>query len=362
MRFRFSSKLRSIFLVLIIFAASVAFSIVGQTAFASSQDPPYDPAVGQAIVSQAELIATGESPWLNGCVPNMGDFHCVPYSWGAGHGAEPGPSYGNCNKYTGHKPCIAPQTFGLDCSGFTRWVYALVYNKDVLGPKDTTSQKTRPNVKKVTKPEPGDLVFFPGHVGIYIGKSNGKDLMIDAPHSYDKPHSTYNSSSSWVQAYVRIDTLKPARVSGYYRYTLAPNTPTPISTTPTPTPTVTPTTVPQLAQFYCGTKGVPGFTSGLDLVVSQEDQQGNFSGAAMFGLPISAATVGSGGTITFTVADTVPSSPGYQNTWTYTGTTTVTNNLVTTMSGTVVVTGPNGSDTESWKLMATTGYTPGCTF
>lgn len=56
------------------------------------------------------------------------------YSWGGGHAEDPGPSNGTCRGYHGSiKPCPAQRTRGLDCSGFTRWVYALAHGKDVLG-------------------------------------------------------------------------------------------------------------------------------------------------------------------------------------------------------------------------------------
>jgi cell wall-associated NlpC family hydrolase len=117
-------------------------------------------------------------------------------------------------------------TYGLDCSGFTRWVYYLVYRKDVVGGGSTGTQIK--NLRRVPagEQEPGDLVLFPHHVGIYVG--NG--TMIDEPHTYDRPGTKINPSGRWVQAYARVDSAGK-NVLGYYRYVI----PAPMLT-PTPAP------------------------------------------------------------------------------------------------------------------------------
>jgi NlpC/P60 family len=139
----------------------------------------------------------------------------IPYSWGGGHphqadaakgqpgnGSSPGPSLGTCEGYTGPRhgsvqsckgfPNGPYQTIGLDCSGFTRWVFNIILGQDVLGPggtKDPGSQRTRPNVHSVATPSVGDLVFFKeknkagklewAHVGILIGPGE----IIDEPNT-----------------------------------------------------------------------------------------------------------------------------------------------------------------------------------
>ncbi len=128
----------------------------------------------------------------------------VPYSWGGGHAATPGPSLGTCRGYHGSvRPCPADRTRGLDCSGFTRWVYRLAFGGDVLG-RGNTDDHIR-NLRKVRIVQPGDLVFYGNgkkthHVGVYVG--GGK--MVNA----------FATGTS-----VRIDDVTILNdLAGYYHY------------------------------------------------------------------------------------------------------------------------------------------------
>ncbi|MDN5806543.1 MAG: NlpC/P60 family protein [Brevibacterium sp.] len=55
---------------------------------------------------------------------------------------------------------------GWDCSGYTAWVYGKV---GVDLPRTSGAQKAAGTVVSQSEAKPGDLVWHPGHVGIYAG-------------------------------------------------------------------------------------------------------------------------------------------------------------------------------------------------
>lgn len=67
-----------------------------------------------------------------------------------------------------------PSSF--DCSGLTGWAYAAV---GITLPRTSSAQAAV--MTPVSDPQPGDLVYMPGHIGIYAG--NGQ--MWHAPRSGD---------------------------------------------------------------------------------------------------------------------------------------------------------------------------------
>lgn len=74
---------------------------------------------------------------------------------------------------------------GWDCSGFTSYVFA---HFGVTLPHSSEGQ--RGAGIKVSDPQPGDLMWKPGHVGIYIG--NGKMIHASTPRT-----GTLVASTSW---------------------------------------------------------------------------------------------------------------------------------------------------------------------
>ncbi|RBP65507.1 cell wall-associated NlpC family hydrolase [Brevibacterium sanguinis] len=77
---------------------------------------------------------------------------------------------------------------GWDCSGYTSWVYGKV---GVDLPRTSGAQKAAGKVVSKSEAKPGDLIWHPGHVGIYAG--NG--MMYDA----GSPGSgTSKRSYSWM--------------------------------------------------------------------------------------------------------------------------------------------------------------------
>lgn len=160
-----------------VFAYGAGAGFFGNAVSNPSCSVTVPPAGASTIVRFAEDIRAGRAvtPWRGGA---------VPYVWGGGHGSVIGPSTGTCDGYQGSvTPCPATTTVGVDCSGFTRWVYRLAFGVDVLGGGNTNAHLKR--MKRVTSPQPGDLVYFGSsasdttHVGIFAGGGQ----MIEAPRT-----------------------------------------------------------------------------------------------------------------------------------------------------------------------------------
>jgi cell wall-associated NlpC family hydrolase len=90
-----------------------------------SQPARTTPALGKGIVTDAASL--------------LG----VPYRWG---GTSPGS--------------------GFDCSGFTQYVYARF---GIFVPRTSSGQASSGQRVDISSLEPGDIVWRPGHVGIYVG-------------------------------------------------------------------------------------------------------------------------------------------------------------------------------------------------
>ena len=93
----------------------------------------------------------------------------VPYVWG---GTSPGK--------------------GLDCSGLVQYCHSVAGIS--IG---RTSQVQGGGGKAVSSPQPGDVVCYGSHIGIYIG--NGQ--MIHAPHTGDVVRVASVYGSPWYRRY-----------------------------------------------------------------------------------------------------------------------------------------------------------------
>ena len=86
---------------------------------------------------------------------------------------------------------------GFDCSGFTQYVFGKL---GISLPRTTSGQKNAGTVVSRKDAKPGDIIWSPGHVGIYAGDN----MQIDAP----RPGKTIQFRSIWQSSPVFI------RISG----------------------------------------------------------------------------------------------------------------------------------------------------
>lgn len=107
----------------------------------------------------------------------------IPYAWGGGHGAQPGPSQGISDGGGYADQCGDYNKIGLDCSGLARDFTWNLYGVDINGTAASQYASGMPIAPEDARP--GDI-FFPDsagrppmHVTVYIGNSS----MLEAQQS-----------------------------------------------------------------------------------------------------------------------------------------------------------------------------------
>jgi cell wall-associated NlpC family hydrolase len=75
---------------------------------------------------------------------------------------------------------------GFDCSGFTWYVYQ---QAGISIPRGSTEQRYAGTVVPFSQAQPGDIIWTPGHIGLYAGGN----MQIDAP----RPGKTIQFRSIW---------------------------------------------------------------------------------------------------------------------------------------------------------------------
>jgi hypothetical protein len=148
------------------------------------------PQLGNAVNMPAcGVLSPGAAPEAEAAVSRACGLIGTAYSWGGGHGATPGPSYGQCDAANN-----APNdchVFGLDCSGFTRYSYYLATGLDMGAGATRFRWNSDPAVARFMAADglapllPGDLLYFGStaasihHTAIYLG--NG--YLVESPFS-----------------------------------------------------------------------------------------------------------------------------------------------------------------------------------
>ncbi|MEU9143903.1 NlpC/P60 family protein [Streptomyces sp. NPDC048349] len=126
-----------------------------------------------------DVLAPGASAEAEGAVRAACEQIGVWYTWGGGHGPQPGPTYGQVDP-SDPDSAHDPERLGFDCSGLVRYAYARAAGGDPL-PGNAYHQFNSPQVKQRFTAAQGTAPLLPGdllawgsggsvhHIALYLG-------------------------------------------------------------------------------------------------------------------------------------------------------------------------------------------------
>jgi hypothetical protein len=116
----------------------------------------------------------------------------VPYFWGGKSAPGWNEAWGTLKRVTapGNSKTGQYIPYGLDCSGFTNWVFRTALGEGAMPGLGATAQWYGSSAIAASELLPGDLAFLmepselTNHVGIYVGKDgNGKNRYVHCSYS-----------------------------------------------------------------------------------------------------------------------------------------------------------------------------------
>lgn len=172
--------------------SSLLATVVGLLAFLLWNPASSAAADDTCSVRAPGASATAERAVAAACAQVAAD---VWYTWGGGHGPQPGPTYGQVDP-TDPASEHDPERIGFDCSGLVRYAYAEAAGSDILGGVASTQFYTHRAAGRFTAAQglglllPGDLLVWGAsqhvhHIAIYLGagkmaeaRQSGTKLMV----------------------------------------------------------------------------------------------------------------------------------------------------------------------------------------